>query len=65
MKEAASTGFYEPKHFPDQRAPRLQILTIGEVLEGKQVKYPRVAPPATFKKAERKQGNGHAQERLL
>ena len=31
----------------------MQILTIEEVLNGKQIEYPRVAPEVTFKKAER------------
>ena len=52
LTEAASAGFYEPKDFPG-RYPRLQILTIAELLEGKKLAYPahRVE---TFAKAERK-----------
>jgi site-specific DNA-methyltransferase (adenine-specific) len=50
--EATTAGFYEPEHFRGQY-PRLQILTIEELLQGKEVQYPRVAPAATFKKAER------------
>lgn len=49
--EAASAGFYEPEHFPGQRVPRVQILTIAELLEGKKVLYPRVAPSETFARA--------------
>ena len=52
LTEAAATGFYESKDFPG-RYPRLQILTIGELLAGKKLEYP--APRAeTFAKAERK-----------
>jgi site-specific DNA-methyltransferase (adenine-specific) len=51
--EAASAGFYEPEHFPGQRVPRVQILTIAELLEGTQVLYPRVAPGETFARAPR------------
>jgi hypothetical protein len=51
-KEAASAGFYEPEHFNRKRFPRLQILTIADLLAGKEVQYPRVAPAATFKAAE-------------
>jgi len=51
--EAVTTGFYEPGHFPGLRVPRVQILTIEELLAGKQVEYPRVAPEETFKRAKR------------
>jgi hypothetical protein len=51
-KEAASAGFYEPEHFNRKRFPRLQIFTIADLLGGKEVQYPRVAPAATFKAAE-------------
>jgi len=49
---AAATGFYESKDFPG-RYPRLQILTIAELLAGRKLEYPahRVE---TFAKAERK-----------
>jgi site-specific DNA-methyltransferase (adenine-specific) len=52
LTEAASAGFYEPKEFPG-RYPRLQILTVAELLAGKKLEYPahRVE---TFAKAERK-----------
>ena len=52
-EEAAAAGFYEPKLLPGKAYPKLQILTIEEVLNGKQIEYPRVAPEVTFKKAER------------
>ncbi len=52
LTEAASAGFYESKEFSG-RYPRLQILTIAELLGGKKLEYPahRVE---TFAKAERK-----------
>jgi site-specific DNA-methyltransferase (adenine-specific) len=52
LTEAAATGFYESQEFPG-RYPRLQILTIAELLAGKKLEYPthRVE---TFAKAERK-----------
>jgi len=53
-KEAAGFGFYEPEHFPGKKYPRLQILTVEELLAGAELNYPRLAPQATFKKAERK-----------
>jgi site-specific DNA-methyltransferase (adenine-specific) len=61
LTEAASTGFYESKEFPG-RYPRLQILTIAELLAGKKLEYPthRVE---TFAKAQRK--TKHEQEELF
>jgi len=52
LTEAAAAGFYESRDFPG-RYPRLQILTIEELLAGKKIQYPnhRVV---TFAKAERK-----------
>ena len=48
----ASAGFCEARDFPG-RYPRLQILTIAELLAGKKLEYPthRVE---TFARAERK-----------
>jgi hypothetical protein len=58
LAEAASAGFYESKadskHGPvPGRSPRLQILTLADLLAGKKLEYPahRVE---TFAKAERK-----------
>lgn len=52
LTEAAAAGFYESKDFPG-RYPRVQVLTIAELLAGKKLEYPthRVE---TFAKAERK-----------
>ena len=55
QREATAAGFYEPEHFPGQRYPRIQILTIEALLSGKvSAKYPRMAPPATFRHAPRR-----------
>lgn len=51
LTEAASAGFYESENFPE-KYPRLQILTIAQLLGGKQLRYPRLRDD-TFKKAER------------
>jgi hypothetical protein len=59
--EAASAGFYEPRDFPG-RYPRLQILTIAELLEGKKIQFPEHRVE-TFAKAERK--TRHQQEELF
>ena len=52
-QEAAAAGFYEPAHFPGQQFPRVQILTIEELLNGQLAAYPRYAPEATFRRAAR------------
>ncbi len=61
LTEAAAAGFYESKDFPG-RCPRLQILTIAELLAGEKLEYPahRIK---TFTKAERKTKS--EQERLF
>ena len=61
LTEAAAGGFYESKDFPG-RYPRLQILTIAELLEGKKIQYPEHRVE-TFAKAERK--TKHQQEDLF
>jgi len=66
IEEAASAGFYEPEHWPGKYYPKIQILTIQELLHGKKVDYPQHAPIATFKKAQRvRKANGDEQNRLL
>jgi len=65
LQEAATAGFYEPEHFPGHQYPRLQILTIHELLEGKEAQYPRMAPPATFKQAQRHRKGLQEQQRLV
>ena len=54
-REATAAGFYEPEHFPGQLYPRIQILTIEALLSGEaHAEYPRMAPPATFRRAPRR-----------
>jgi len=65
LEEAVTAGYYEPEHFPDYKYPRLQILTIKELLEGKEAQYPRMAPPATFKRAQRHRKSIEDQQRLV
>jgi len=65
LQEAAAGGFYEPEHFPGHHYPRLQILTIRELLEGKEAQYPRMAPAATFKRAQRHRKSTEDQQRLV
>ena len=54
QQDAVSAGFYVPEHFPDHKFPRVQILTIEELLSGSEPLYPRYAPPATFRRAPRR-----------
>jgi site-specific DNA-methyltransferase (adenine-specific) len=50
QKEAAEAGFYRSPGLTD-RYPRIQILSIEELLAAKRIDYPRFAADATFKKA--------------
>ena len=54
LNEATTAGFYVPDHFPDARYPRLQILTIEQLLAGQRVEYPRMGIQATFRQAPRR-----------
>jgi site-specific DNA-methyltransferase (adenine-specific) len=65
VEESVAAGFYEPEHFPGNQYPRLQILTIRELLEGKEALYPRMAPPATFKRAQRHRKSIEDQQRFM
>lgn len=64
-KEAVSAGYYEPEHFPGKKYPKVQILTIEELLNGKELQYPRLAPESTFKKAKRKKKAGEDEQGSL
>lgn len=50
--EAASAGFYSPGF--KKKYPRLQILTIAELLEGNKIEYPQTN--VTFKQALKAKG---------
>ena len=63
IQEAASSGIYTPEHYPDHHHPRLQILTIEDLLSGIQAEYPRFAPAATLPRAPRRR-RAAAQGRL-
>jgi DNA modification methylase len=60
--EAASAGFYTA---PDRTTyPRLQILTVPELLEGKRIAMPGWAEHRTFKNATRAKGNAPRDQNL-
>jgi len=67
-KEAASVGFYEAEIEVSRRKmsyPRIQIVTIEELLNGKEIKYPEWSLDATHKKAERKKKTWGGEQILL
>jgi capsule polysaccharide export protein KpsC/LpsZ len=59
----AEASFYQPPGLTD-KYPRIQILSIAELLAGKKIEYPRYALDATFKKAPRARGAAAEQIRL-
>ena len=52
IREAASSGFYTSP-FGNTKHPRVQILTVEQLLGGQQIDYPRTDANVTFKKARR------------
>ena len=58
-QEALESGFYAPKASPDHKFPKVQILTIEELLSGGRPEYPRYAPAATFQRAPRRRSQGN------
>ena len=61
-KEAAEAGFYESPHLAE-KFPRIQLLTIAQLLMGAQVLYPRWLD-ATFKQAPKSKHVGAEQMTL-
>jgi len=53
LREAAEAGLYRSASIDRTTYPRLQILTIQQILDGKQPEYPLHRRDATFKKAPR------------
>src|SRR5579883_1874547 len=64
LKEAAEAGFYkDDSPYDTGTYPRIQILTVEELLSGVQVKYPRLLD-ATFKQAPKAKGAAAEQLKL-
>ena len=61
-KEAASAGFYKSPW--GKNYPRIQLLTIEDLLGGKTIDYPQAAD-ATFKKAQRMRSNPSEKQKIL
>lgn len=64
LEEAASAGFYEPKLYPGQRYPKLQIHTVKELLSGRKIGYPHLGLETTFKKPKRRGRKTVEQQRM-
>ena len=64
LRAALSAGVYTPESLPDDSYPRVQILTVEELLAGAQPEYPRFAAPPTFKRASRRKRAQGSQPRL-
>ena len=60
-REAASAGFYES---PWGKHPRIQLLTIEDLLGGKSIDYPQAAD-VTFKKAQRVRSDPSEKQNIL
>ncbi|MCH7607052.1 MAG: restriction endonuclease [Chloroflexi bacterium] len=65
QEEAVVAGFYTPEHFPEDKYPRVQILTIAELLDGREPHYPRHAPAPTFKRAPRRRRPPSRTKRMI
>ncbi len=61
-KEAITSGYYESPHFG--KFPKIQILTIEDILKGKKLEYPQ-GTSQTFKQAERQSKDGLKQTDLF
>ena len=59
VKDAASAGFYESPN--GKKFPRVQLLTIGDLLEGKaRAEHPDYEPDLNFKKAKQEKSGDPA-----
>ena len=65
LREALAAGFYVPESFPNHRFPRLQLLTVEEMLSGSEAQYPHFAPDATFRRAPRQQSDDSEQMMMV
>jgi len=63
-EEAATAGFYEPLY--GKKIPKIQILTVAELLGGRQLELPHYSPADSFKKTPAQtKGTGPEQGSLL
>ena len=59
-REAMAAGFFEG---PFEQVPKIQIITLAELFQGKRPRIPRIDAAATFRTAAREKSD--AQARLL
>jgi hypothetical protein len=66
LDEAITAGFYTSEHFPERLVPRVQILTIADLLEGRaRVQYAALSPAVAYPRARRQRKDRTAQPLLL
>ena len=64
IQEAAATGIYTPKQFPEHHFPRVQILTVEDLLSGIQAEIPRYALDPVLRRAPRRRRSQGSQGSL-
>ena len=64
IQEAATAGIYTPEQFPDHHYPRVQILTVEDLLSGIQAEIPRYAPDPVLRRASRRRRSRGSQGTL-
>ena len=64
IQEVAATGIYTPKQFPEHHFPRVQILTVEDLLSGIQAEIPRYALDPVLRRAPRRRRSQGSQGSL-
>jgi site-specific DNA-methyltransferase (adenine-specific) len=64
-KEAADAGFFQTRSVSGSRHPRLQILTIEDLLSGKKIDMPAQQEIRSFKQAPKAKGRKRVEEKLF
>jgi len=64
-KEAAEAGFYQTKSVGETKHPRLQILTVEELLGGKKIDMPAAQDIRSFKQAPKAAGKKKQDAKLF
>ena len=64
IQEATAAGIYTPEQFPDHHYPRVQILTVEDLLAGVQAEVPRYAHDPSQRRAPRRRRSQGSQGTL-
>ena len=64
IQEATAAGIYTPEQFPDHHYPRVQILTVEDLLSGVQAEVPRYAHDPSQRRAPRRRRSQGSQGTL-